>query len=73
MSKSEPKEFSCAVENLITGLRELPEDWGRARKRKTTEPGALVDGLLVKYRISQNYGQETGSGGRGYQQIRRFG
>ena len=51
---AEPKEFSRAVENLIAGLRELPEDRGRSKKRKATELGALVDELLVKYRISHD-------------------
>lgn len=54
MSHDEPKEFSRAVENLIAGLRELPEDRSRSRKRKPTELGALVDELLVKYRISHD-------------------
>ena len=54
MSKSEPREFSRAVENLIAGLRELPEDKSRSKKRKATELGTLVDDLLVKYRISHD-------------------
>jgi len=54
VSHDEPKEFSRAVENLIAGLRELPEDRSRSRKRKPTELGALVDELLVKYRISHD-------------------
>jgi hypothetical protein len=50
----EPKEFSRAIENLIAGLRELPEDRGRSRRRKTAELGPIVDELLVKYRISHD-------------------
>jgi len=51
---SEPKEFSRAVENLIAGFRDLPEDTAVSKRRKTTELGALVDELLVKYRISHD-------------------
>ena len=54
MSKSEPREFSRAVENLIAGLREVPEDRSRSKKRKAADLGALVDELLVKYRISHD-------------------
>jgi hypothetical protein len=50
----EPKEFSREVENLIAGLRELPEDQGRSKRRKTAELGPLIDELLVKYRISHD-------------------
>jgi hypothetical protein len=50
----EPKEFSRAVENLIAGFRELPEDRSRSRRRKTVDLGALMDELLVKYRISHD-------------------
>src|SRR5258708_28308477 len=53
MSK-EPQEFSRAVENLIAGFREVPEDRGRSKRRKTNELGSLVDELLVKYRISHD-------------------
>lgn len=53
-ASDEPKEFSRAIENLIAGLRELPEDQGRSRRRKTTELGSLVDELLVKHRISHD-------------------
>lgn len=51
---AEPQEFSRAIENLIAGFRELPEDVSRSKRRKTTELGALVDELLVKYRISHD-------------------
>ncbi len=51
---AEPKEFSREVENLVAGLRELPMDRGRSKRRKTTDLGALVDELLVKYRISHD-------------------
>ncbi len=54
MSKSEPKEFSRAVENLIAGFRQVPEDRGRSKRRRTNELGSLVDELLVKYRISHD-------------------
>ena len=54
MSQSEPKEFSRAVENLIAGLRELPEDKSRSKKRKATELTTVIDELLVKYRISHD-------------------
>lgn len=54
MSQSEPKEFSRAVENLIAGLRELPEDNSRSKKRKASELTSLIDELLVKYRISHD-------------------
>ena len=50
----EPKEFSRAVENLIAGFRELPEDKGRSKRRKTTDLAAVIDELLVKYRISHD-------------------
>ncbi len=48
------KEFSREVENLIAGFRELPRDDGRSKKRKTTDLGALIDDLLIKYRISHD-------------------
>jgi len=51
---SEPKEFSRAVENLIAGFREVPEDRSRSKRRKPTELAALIDELLVKYRISHD-------------------
>lgn len=54
MSQSEPKEFSRAVENLIAGLRDLPEDTSRARNRKASELTSLIDELLVKHRISHD-------------------
>jgi Dna[CI] antecedent, DciA len=54
MTEPEPKEFSRAIENLIAGLRELPEDRGRSKRRKTVDLGALVDELLVKHRISHD-------------------
>ncbi|MDB6166578.1 MAG: hypothetical protein JWQ83_1718 [Lacunisphaera sp.] len=50
----EPKEFSRAIENLIAGFRELPEDRGRSKRRKTTDLTALIDELLVKHRISHD-------------------
>lgn len=50
----EPKEFSRAVENLIAGLRELPEDRSRSKRRKTTDLAAIIDELLVKHRISHD-------------------
>jgi len=50
----EPKSFSRAVENLIAGFREVPEDKSRSKKRKTTDLTALIDELLVKYRISHD-------------------
>lgn len=54
MAGPEPKEFSREVENLIAGLRGLPEDEGRSRPRKTQDLGGLIDELLVKYRISHD-------------------
>lgn len=51
---TEPKEFSREVENLIAGLRGLPEDRGRSRRRKTADLGGIIDELLVKYRISHD-------------------
>jgi hypothetical protein len=54
VSHDEPKEFSRAVENLIAGFRELPEDTGRSKRRRTTDLTALIDELLVKYRISHD-------------------
>jgi hypothetical protein len=51
---SEPKEFSRAVENLIADLRQLPPDRSRSKKRKPTELGAVIEELLVKYRISHD-------------------
>jgi hypothetical protein len=50
----EPKEFSRAIENLIADLRQVPVDGSRSKRRKTTEVGALIDELLVKYRISHD-------------------
>jgi hypothetical protein len=50
----EPKEFSREVENLISDLRGLPADSSRSRRRKPTDMGALIDELLVKYRISHD-------------------
>ncbi|MBI2497058.1 MAG: DUF721 domain-containing protein [Opitutae bacterium] len=50
----EPKEFSRAVENLIADLRELPGDRRRSKRRKPAELGAVIDELLVKYRISHD-------------------
>ena len=49
---SEPKEFSRAVENLIAGFREVPEDKSRSKRRKATDLAGVIDELLVKYRIS---------------------
>jgi Dna[CI] antecedent, DciA len=54
MSEQEPKEFSRAVENLIAGFRDLPTDMSRSKRRKSVDLGALVDELLVKYRISHD-------------------
>ena len=51
---AEPKEFSRAVENLIAGLRDLPEDRSRSKKRRPTELTSVIDELLVKYRISHD-------------------
>ncbi|MCX6949842.1 MAG: DUF721 domain-containing protein [Opitutae bacterium] len=51
---AEPKEFSRAVENLIAGFRVLPEDSGRSKRRTPTDLTALVDELLIKYRISHD-------------------
>lgn len=51
---SEPKEFSREVENLIASLRGLPANDTRTRRRKTRDVGALIDELLVKYRISHD-------------------
>lgn len=51
---TEPKEFSREVENLIADLRGLPENEARSRPRKTHDVGALIDELLVKYRISHD-------------------
>ncbi|MFI5335484.1 MAG: DUF721 domain-containing protein [Opitutales bacterium] len=48
------KEFSREVENLIAGFRQVPEDQGRSRRRKTQELGELIDSLLIKYRISHD-------------------
>ena len=51
---AEPKEFSRAVENLIADLRQVPQDRNRSKRRKTTDLGAVIDELLVKYRISHD-------------------
>lgn len=51
---AEPKEFSRAVENLIAGFRVLPEDSSRSKRRTPTDLTALVDELLIKYRISHD-------------------
>ncbi|HEY4248937.1 MAG TPA: DUF721 domain-containing protein [Lacunisphaera sp.] len=50
----EPKEFSREVENLIAGFREIPNDRSRSKRRKAVDLAALVDELLVKYRISHD-------------------
>jgi len=50
----DPKEFSRAVENLIAGFRVLPEDSSRSKRRTPTDLTALVDELLIKYRISHD-------------------
>jgi hypothetical protein len=50
----EPKKFSRAVENLIAGFRVLPEDSSRSKRRTPTDLTALVDELLIKYRISHD-------------------
>jgi hypothetical protein len=54
MPEQEPKEFSRAIENLIAGFRDVPANASRSKRRKTTELAALVDELLVKYRISHD-------------------
>ena len=54
MSDQEPKEFSRAIENLIAGFRDLPEDPGRSKRRKTVDLSSLIDELLVKHRISHD-------------------
>ncbi|HVZ65724.1 MAG TPA: DUF721 domain-containing protein [Lacunisphaera sp.] len=54
MSHDEPKEFSREVENLIAGLRGLPEDDLKSKRRKATGLGPLIDELLVKYRVSHD-------------------
>ena len=51
---SEPKEFSREIENLIAALRGVPDDKTRTKRRATKDLGALVDELLVKYRISHD-------------------
>lgn len=51
---SEPKEFSRAMENLIADFRGLPDDKSRSKKRAPTELAAMIDELLVKYRISHD-------------------
>ena len=50
----ETKKFSRAVENLIAGFRVLPEDSSRSQRRTPTDLTALVDELLIKYRISHD-------------------
>src|SRR5450432_4484902 len=50
----EPKEFSRGIENLIATFRALPEDASRSKRRPTVSLAELVDGLLVKYRISHD-------------------
>lgn len=54
MSHDEPKEFSRAIDNLIGDFRGLPADRSRSRKRKPAELSAMIDELLVKYRISHD-------------------
>lgn len=54
MPDREPQEFSRAVENLIAGLRELPEDTSRSKRRKATELATVIDELLIKYRVSHD-------------------
>lgn len=54
LMSAEPKEFSRAVENLIAGFRVLPEDSSRSKRRTPTDLTALVDELLIKYRISHD-------------------
>lgn len=54
MAGAEPKQFSREVENLIAGLRGLPEDKTRTKRRKAQDIAGLIDDLLVKYRISHD-------------------
>lgn len=54
MDSNVPKEFSREVENLIAGFRGLPEDDTRSKRRQPADLAALVDELLVKYRISHD-------------------
>ena len=54
MPDDQPKEFSRAVENLIADFRGLPTDDSRSRKRQPAELAAMIDELLVKYRISHD-------------------
>ena len=56
---AEPKEFSRAIENLVADFRELPEDRGRSRKRATEDLGALVESLMVKYKIGRPSAAQT--------------
>ena len=49
-----PKDFSRAVENLIAGIRGLPQDNSRSKKRRPTELTTVIDELLIKHRISHD-------------------
>lgn len=59
MSQSEPKEFSRAIENLVAGFREVPEDKGRSRKRPVQDLGMLVEALMVKHKIGRASAEQT--------------
>ena len=57
---AEPKEFSADSESRLGKLKSASqgqftvEDRDRSKRRKTAELGALIDELLVKYRISHD-------------------
>ena len=54
MPHDQPKEFSRAIENVIADFRGLPIDRSRSKKRAPAELAAMIDELLVKYRISHD-------------------
>lgn len=54
MPDNQPKEFSRAIENIIADFRGLPTDRSRSKKRQPAELSAMLDELLVKYRISHD-------------------
>ncbi len=56
---AEPKEFSRAIENLIADFRGVPEDRGRSRRRPMKELGALVEDMMVKYKIGRPSTEQT--------------
>ena len=57
--ETEPHQFSRAVQNLVAGLRHLPEDRGRSRSRQAQTLGDAVEKLMSKYQIGRPSPEQT--------------